>query len=173
MTKTFAGALLGAGLLAATAMQAQAQIQFNAIQTQVFPFSGTCTGANQIIGTPAISLVNATSSATAGSATITIADIVVVGLPSGSLQYANLAISGDAGTLLVWLGPGQTHVTTTVGSAGNSPETFSPTTNLTTPSTTQAVGNGVFLPSGGGLNLTLACTTGSWNAYATIWYHTP
>jgi hypothetical protein len=171
MTKKFAGALLGAGLLAAGAIQAQAQIQVNNIQTQVFPFSGTCTGGNQIIGTPAITLTNATTTTPAPSATITIADILLVGLPAGSLQYAQLAISGDAGTVLDWVGPGQFHTSTGVGTAGSLTQSVT-AAGVTAPATV-AVGGGVFLPNNAGLNLTVACTTGSWNAYATIWYHTP
>jgi hypothetical protein len=161
-------ALACVGLLGLGALPAQAQITPNNVQSQTFPFSGTCTGGNEVIGTPPISLTNATTSAAASSATITIGDIVLVGLASSSIQYAQLAISGNAGTILVWLGPGQTHVTTTVGSAGNVPVNTSGV-----PIAAQAVGNGVFLPDNGGLNLTVACTTGTWQAYATIWYHTP
>jgi hypothetical protein len=149
-------ALACVGLLGFGAMHAQAQIPTYSIQSQTFPFSGTCNGGNMIIGTPNIILSDAAGNLVK-SATITASNITIFQAPTG-LQYAYLSVSGGPSTDLVWVGPSGGSVTTTLGSSN------------TTATTT---GNGVYLPFGGGLNLTLSCASGSWQAFATIWYHAP
>lgn len=149
-------ALACVGVLGFGAMQAQAQIPTYSIQSQTFPFSGTCNGSNMIIGTPAIVLSDAAGNL-AKSATITASNITLFQMPSG-LQYAYLSISGNNATDLAWAGPSGGSPNTTVGSANTSATTS---------------GNGVYLPFGGGLNLTVSCASGSWQAFATIWYHVP
>jgi hypothetical protein len=149
-------ALACVGLLGFGAIHAQAQIPTYSIQSQTFSFSGTCSGGNMIAGTPAIILTDAAGNAVK-SATITVTNLTIFQPPTG-LQYAYLSISGNNNTDLAWVGPGGGSTNTSLGSAN---------TNSTTS------GNGVYLPFGGGLNLTLSCASGPWQAFATIWYHAP
>jgi len=144
------------------AMQVHAATQVANIHSMTFPFSGTCSGQNNIIGTPAITSFVGAPGTTPTSATITLANITITQQPTG-LQYAYLSISGDNSDDLAWVGTNGASVTTGVGAAGS----FFTGGVLTT------LGNGVTLPLNGGLNLTLACASGTWQAFATIWYHAP
>lgn len=154
-------ALLGVGWLGLGAMQAQAQN----IDSQTFPFSGTCSGGNNIVGSPPIffGFVSGVNGTLNPRATITGANLTLFQPPSG-LQYAYLNVSGDGNQALVWLGPGGGSTSTFFGSAGNFNTNGAPEASP---------GNGINFPAGGGINVTLACSSGTWQAFGTIWYHVP
>jgi hypothetical protein len=144
-------ALAGASLLGFAATQAHAQAN---MQTQTFNFSGTCSGGNNVVGSPPITFSTATPPT---GATLTSTDIVLFQVPNG-LQYAYVSLAGNDNVIYGWLGPGQTHTVTTNGSIGNQ---------------TGAIGNGFALSNNNGINLTVACSSGNWQAWVTLNYHAP
>jgi hypothetical protein len=134
---------LGFGIMSA---QAQAPPQLS----QTFYFNGTCNGTDQVFTKPFTPTF--TGEVTGG-------DIVVSENPPSGINYAFGGFAGSTNVVL-WAGPGQTHVTSFPGFAGFG-----------------AVGN---FPGGGFAVTTttlvvfdLSCDSGPWQAFMTLWYHVP
>ena len=119
------------------------------VKSQTFFFNGTCTGTDQIANKP----FNPTF-----TGKIIGGDIILFQNPAGGINYAFAGIVGGT-NIILWAGPGQTHVTASFGFPGFD--------------TTAA---GVFNPGGFAVTTTtaivfdLSCNSGPWQAFLTLWY---
>ena len=133
--------VLAALWLGLSSMSAQAQ----SVKTQTFFFSGTCTGTDQVFVRPFSPTI---------TATVTGGDIQVFQNPTGGVNYAFAGIAGTS-NIVIWDGPGQTHVTSFPGSNG--------------------IGGG-FPPIGFPVTTTtqiafdLSCNSGPWQAFLTLFF---
>src|SRR5271169_5782068 len=93
-------------------MSAQAQVPV--LLSQTFYFDGTCTGADQVF-TKAFS-PTFTGEVTGG-------DIVVSQNPASGINFAFGGFAGST-NIILWAGPGETHVTSFPGFAGFAGGTF-------------------------------------------------
>jgi|SRR5271165_3409470 len=129
-------------LLGFASISAQAQ---QSVKSQTFFFNGTCTGTDQIFTRP----FNPTI-----TATVTGGDIQIFQNPTGGVNYAFVGLAGST-NIIIWDGPGQTHVTSFPGFNG--------------------IGGG-FNPIGFPVTAAsqvvfdLSCNTGPWQAFLTLWF---
>jgi hypothetical protein len=127
-------------------LPAQAQ---ELVKSQTFFFNGTCTGTDQVSTKP----FNPTF-----TGKVIGGDILVFQNPTNGINYAFSGIAGGT-NIILWAGPGQTHVTGSIGFPGfdNSTATgFAP--------------GGFAVTAATNIVFDLSCNTGPWQAFLTIWY---
>lgn len=124
-------------------MSAQAQQQ---VRSQTFFFNGNCTGTDQVFTRPFNPAI---------TATVTGGDVQIFQNPTGGVNYAFAGLAGST-NIIIWDGPGQTHVTSFPGFNGLGAGGFNPVGFPVT-----AASNVVF---------DLSCNTGPWQAFLTLWF---
>ena len=132
---------LGFGTLSA---QAQAPV----LLSQTLYFNGTCNGTDQVFTKPFSPTF--TGEVTGG-------DIVVSQNPPSGINYAFGGFAGST-NIILWAGPGQTHVTSFPGFAGFA---------------TGFTGGGFAVTTTTAVVFDLSCDSGPWQAFMTLWYHVP
>ena len=136
-------AILSGLLFGLGSMSAQAQMQ---VRSQTFFFNGNCTGTDQVFTRPFNPAI---------TATVTGGDIQIFQNPTGGVNYAFAGFAGST-NIVIWDGPGQTHVTSFPGFNGLGAGGFNPVGFPVTATT-----NVVF---------DLSCASGAWQAFLTLWF---
>src|SRR5690242_18171091 len=98
-------AILSGLLFGLGSMAAQAQVQ---VRSQTFFFNGNCTGTDQVFTRPFNPAI---------TANVIGGDIQIFQNPVGGVNYAFAGFGGST-NIVLWDGPGQTHVTSFPGFAG-------------------------------------------------------
>jgi hypothetical protein len=117
------------------------------LQSQTFYFISTCTGTDQVFLQTFSPTFNGT---------ITGGDIVLFENPASGINYAFAGI--NAGPVILWAGPQQTHVTSFSGFSG-----FNSSSGTSEP-------GGFLVTTKSRVVFNINCNSGAWQAFVTFWY---